>query len=594
MKRMNWRVMGYLALVLLLAHAPVWAGHALSLGSGEGLEGQIPLSMSSDDPVEGIRVAVQFDPALIQVTHIDRENNIRDNLGAELVETEIFADGFILSFDMPLAGPAISAGNTEICKIDVRSVGCQPATLEFVDDQVGQPTIRNMILIAGASIGVGEGLQLTGGAWTPVCETQRLRIDSVELPAGTMKGVARVFAENTVPIEGFVLSIAHPQSTATLTDIHLTGTKTEEVGAEFAHENLYANGGTLGVILDFEAPWDGQTIPATGQPQHLANFEYQYSGPQLVAPQCATANLTFADMQFGEPKLENLLVQNEVSVTATDPANPLQLVDGSITFCEGEREVTFWVNVDEVPISEGDCAEIGYFYTSAADPIQGVSISSRYDARLEVTGINLQGSVTAAVNAEFVTHHAENGELIIGILVEAGEGEVPFDRMFPASSDPQLLCRIQFCDSQEQLTCGEELPVTFEDGLTGQGSVPINNRAAIKHQSVSPRLVAGTIKVMGAKVFLRGDCNFDGEVDIADPPSILNHTFSGVFHPPCLDACDANDDGMIDLADSVKVLRWLFKFGSEPPSPGPWTPGTDPTPDLFNTDLGCEAGGGCN
>ena len=65
MKQRNWRVMGYLALVLLLAHASVWgAGHALSLNSGEGPQGQLTLSLSSDDPVEGLRVAVRFDPAL--------------------------------------------------------------------------------------------------------------------------------------------------------------------------------------------------------------------------------------------------------------------------------------------------------------------------------------------------------------------------------------------------------------------------------------------------------------------------------------------------------------------------------------------------
>jgi len=110
---------------------------------------------------------------------------------------------------------------------------------------------------------------------------------------------------------------------------------------------------------------------------------------------------------------------------------------------------------------------------------------------------------------------------------------------------------------------------------------------------VPANLHAGEVCVAAVPAFKRGDCNFDGEVDIADPAATMSYVFLGVYHPPCLDACDSNDDGVIDLADTVKTLRFLFKFGSPPPAPGPYVAGPDPTPDVYGLDLGCAAGDAC-
>jgi hypothetical protein len=589
--------MGCVALVLAVAHAPAWGAYALSLGSGQGSAGQVALSVTSDDPVVGLRVAVEIDPTKLQITHVDRANNLGGTIGAEHVATEIFANGFTLDVVMdaeePFDGQTIPAGTTELAMIDVRakcpSAG-SPAALTFVDDVLGSPKLSNLIVLAGTSIGVGEGLQLNHGSFTPECDTQRLIVETTALPTGVMEGAIRILVENTQPVEGFVVAVGHDPNLATLQEINISGTATEQAGAEFVHDNLYPDGGTLGVILDFDAPFDGQTLAANGQEHHVANFVYRYAGSPITAPDCVTVPLRLEDDTFGDPPLVNLLVEEQLSITE---AEGLTLVDGSIMFCEGEREIVFSINDDGVTIRENGCAEVGYFYTSAADPIQGVSIASCYDDRLTVGDINLEGSITASVNAEFVNHHAESGELIIGILVDSTPPVSP-ERMFPSTDVPTLLCRIEFCDQAGQISCGEMLDITFCDGAVGAGSVPINNRAAVYHQSIPPKLIAGTLEVGGAEEFRRGDCNFDGEVDIADPPSILGHVFSGVFYPPCMDACDANDDGTIDLADSVKVLRWLFKFGSEPPAPGPFVPGPDPTPDLFGSDLGCEASGECD
>ena len=94
------------------------------------------------------------------------------------------------------------------------------------------------------------------------------------------------------------------------------------------------------------------------------------------------------------------------------------------------------------------------------------------------------------------------------------------------------------------------------------------------------------ICVILEKEFIRGDCNFDMKVDLADASSVLSQQFQN-FPVPCLDACDANDDGKINLADTVFILNYLFDSGPIPPDPGPdLDKGPDPTED----ELDCEGG----
>lgn len=82
-------------------------------------------------------------------------------------------------------------------------------------------------------------------------------------------------------------------------------------------------------------------------------------------------------------------------------------------------------------------------------------------------------------------------------------------------------------------------------------------------------------------LFVRGDANGDGAVDVSDPIATLLHLYRG--QPlPCGDAADADDDGQVRQADSIFLFNTLLRGGPLPPSPYPWS-GLDPTPDR----LGC-------
>ena len=85
----------------------------------------------------------------------------------------------------------------------------------------------------------------------------------------------------------------------------------------------------------------------------------------------------------------------------------------------------------------------------------------------------------------------------------------------------------------------------------------------------------------GGRVFLRGDVDSSGAVNISDPIATLNHLFSSGTVPDCQDILDANDDGAVNITDPIYVLRFLFQGGDQIEMPWP-DPGVDPTEDSLS------------
>lgn len=93
------------------------------------------------------------------------------------------------------------------------------------------------------------------------------------------------------------------------------------------------------------------------------------------------------------------------------------------------------------------------------------------------------------------------------------------------------------------------------------------------------------------RVFVRGDGNSDGTIDLTDGIIPLLFLFSGGDAPACMDAADANDSGAIEITDAIILFSWLFTGGEAPVDPSPLSSAysdsdcdKDPTRDL----IGCE------
>ncbi len=82
-------------------------------------------------------------------------------------------------------------------------------------------------------------------------------------------------------------------------------------------------------------------------------------------------------------------------------------------------------------------------------------------------------------------------------------------------------------------------------------------------------------------LFIRGDANRDGGLNIGDPIATLFYLFAD-GSIVCEDAADTDDDGGIDISDPIRSLNYLFGTGDPPAAPFPH-PGADVTPD----DLDC-------
>ncbi len=78
-------------------------------------------------------------------------------------------------------------------------------------------------------------------------------------------------------------------------------------------------------------------------------------------------------------------------------------------------------------------------------------------------------------------------------------------------------------------------------------------------------------------LFVRGDVDGNGRIQVTDAIGVLLHLFAGK-PANCEDAADVDDDGELRGSDAVRLLSYLFQRGEAPPAPFPAL-GTDPTPD---------------
>jgi len=92
-------------------------------------------------------------------------------------------------------------------------------------------------------------------------------------------------------------------------------------------------------------------------------------------------------------------------------------------------------------------------------------------------------------------------------------------------------------------------------------------------------LTASFIPELGANdLFLRGDSNRDGRVDLSDAVYTFAYLFLEGPMPQCADAADADDSGLIDITDPIRTLGTLF-LGDDPLPLPTGESGPDPTAD---------------
>ena len=153
---------------------------------------------------------------------------------------------------------------------------------------------------------------------------------SLTISDGSILGVGsdtlNITMDSTAATEGFVVAIGIDSSLLTVSDLSTAGA-TDSTGAELAVPEIFADGATLGVVLDAQSPFDGQTIPA-GSGTLIASMTV--SAATVVSSDTDTS-VSFTDGTLNSPALENILVQGGLSIGA---GQGLGLNDGTVSLLE--------------------------------------------------------------------------------------------------------------------------------------------------------------------------------------------------------------------------------------------------------------------
>ena len=205
----------------------------------------------------------------------------------------------------------------------------------------------------------------------------------------------------------------------------------------------------------------------------------------------------------------------------------------------------------------------------------------------EILHVN-QGGLQGGTIGTFVTDDQAIPSNMVTLDIELGDldQDGDLDAISANGSQPDLIHRNLFiapdcdgngnpdpCDVQQDptLDCDDNGELDSCELIAGASDVNGN----------------GILDACEESLFVRGNVNTDGAIDIADAIFSLNYLF-GAVALSCQDAADINDDGLLDIADPIHLLTFLFGNETAPAAPFPDCD-SDPSDDL----LECQSAGNC-
>ena len=212
--------------------------------------------------------------------------------------------------------------------------------------------------------------------------------------------------------------------------------------------------------------------------------------------------------------------------------------------------------------------------------VHGFALSVAHDGDvLEITGATQDGTDAAEVfplsfeRTEMVENGTGSGFVCAVVL------SLTNPVTFPPEGDFSLARASYRVRPASGAAEGISTTVEYRDGLQGSAQ-PVNNVLTWNGESITPCTLPFSVNLVrqSAGLFLRGDSDRSGTVDISDAVATVDYLFLGGPPAACLDAADANDDSRLDLADPIFCLDFLFRGGGAPPPPFP-VAGSDPTAD---------------
>jgi hypothetical protein len=382
-----------------------------------------------------------------------------------------------------------------------------------------------------------DPLHVENEVWDPAADADRL-LPFLPTPEGPV-GVGWATHERLVYVSGDAATIPLRLSTFTTAEVSVTYTAT-------------TNEGPLGGGIVTFLP--GETV------QQI----------QVAVPDDAMATVTLTDAT-------NAVVTDTGSVLLVGSTTLLPRGSDWLYLDTGVSQGTAWrlLGFDDSGWQEGP-AELGFGDGGEATTIDGGPSGDRHRTTYFRKRIE-------------VSDHSLFGTLLVKLVRDDGaivyiNGQEVFRSNMPAGTVSYATWAVDAAvDEGESTFFTKEVPATALVSGTNIVAVEVHQATATSSDlSFDLELVALPV-IAGSGMFVRGDVNADGTVDLSDPVAVLLHLFLQDPRVECLKAADANDDGSVDLADPVYLLQHLFAGGAAAPAPR-LACGPDETPD----DLSCD------
>ncbi len=236
------------------------------------------------------------------------------------------------------------------------------------------------------------------------------------------------------------------------------------------------------------------------------------------------------------------------------------------------------VAIDDATAIAGQASMVMPVFLSSSAQVEAYDLSLEFPSDLlDINNVTTDGTEAGDLGAEQVIVEVADGTsggyITVQVIFDAGP---PFaGQELPAGDDRSILS-LDFSVAASGFVNGDVRELNFVDGL---GPSQVNNLVYVDGVATGPSIDPAVITFLEQAVFLRGDCNGDDSVNLADVIFGLTYLFAGGVPPQCLKACDTDDTGTVNLTDQIYFLNTLFVPGSPPIPPPTGTPAPDPTPD---------------
>ncbi|MGE4618716.1 MAG: hypothetical protein AAEJ04_02790 [Planctomycetota bacterium] len=391
-----------------------------------------------------------------------------------------------------------------------------------------------------------------------------LSISDASGAPGSSVDVQVLLDNNGDDIQGWSFGGCHDGGALSLTAV-VDGATTETVKngspPDFNQVNVdAAEGFTVGVVICFTGC--ANLAQGTGYELNVASYDLiGAAGSATQVELCST---------LGSPAVEILVVVGGQSILPATTAGTIELVSGPPPFSyqAGDSSADYDGNTGEATVTVSpsiveDPANPGF-----PNATQGFSMGMEHDpALLSVDSVAWNSDIGFSPDFEGINTTPSNGWTIGVVYSFTGANTLAFE----TATEVLDVTYTTEASALAGLTDPTTTALSWSNAL---GSPPVVNVVVVGGGSLEPALVDGSLTLFPQYAppdtpFIRGNCNGDASINIADGIWILNELFQAGPAGACAEACDANSDGFLDSGDAIFIISYRLLSGPVPSAPFP-------------------------